>query len=97
MIHSISSTSATQPVAAPATAKLGPKTSQSKPKSSESTDTVQLSSAAQAALKELTETPAQTTKEANGGDRQAQRLLAKQSAAKLQSEPSASAAQINIK
>jgi hypothetical protein len=37
-------------------------------------------SAAVAALKEATETSAQTAKEAAGGDRQAQRLLAKQAA-----------------
>jgi hypothetical protein len=36
----------------------------------------------QAALQEATETAAQTLKEANGGDRQAQRLLAKSSAAR---------------
>jgi hypothetical protein len=39
-------------------------------------------SAATAALKEATESSAQTTKEAAGGDRQAQRLLAKQAAAR---------------
>jgi|ERR1017187_3947043 hypothetical protein len=52
---------------------------------SSSTDTVQLSSAAQAALaavKEAQETPAQTAKEAGGGDPQARRLLAREAAAK---------------
>jgi hypothetical protein len=44
-------------------------------------DTVQLSSAAQSALQEATETPAQTAKEAAGGDLQAQRLLAQEQAA----------------
>jgi hypothetical protein len=44
-------------------------------------DTVQISTAAQAALKEAVENPAQTAKEALGGDRQAQRLLAKEEAA----------------
>ena len=39
-------------------------------------------SAATAALKEVTETSAQTVKEASGGDRQAQRLLAKEAAAR---------------
>jgi hypothetical protein len=38
-------------------------------------------SASAAALKEVTETSAQTVKEATGGDRQAQRLLAKEAAA----------------
>ena len=45
-------------------------------------DSVQLSSAAQAALREIVETPAQTAKEAGTGDAQAKRLLAKQEAAK---------------
>ena len=50
-----------------------------------STDTVQLTAAAQAqaaAIKELSETRAQTGQEANGGDLQAQRLLAKENANK---------------
>ena len=41
-----------------------------------------LSKAGQAAAKEFRETPAQTAQEANAGDQQAQRLLAKQAAAK---------------
>ena len=45
-------------------------------------DQVQLSSAAQAALRETVETPAQTAREANTGDLQARRLLAKEEAAK---------------
>jgi hypothetical protein len=45
-------------------------------------DKVQLSSAAQAALREAVETPAQTAKEAGSGDNQAKRLLAKAEAAK---------------
>jgi hypothetical protein len=45
-------------------------------------DVVQLSTAAQAALREATETPAQTAKEAGHGDVQAKHLLAKQAAAK---------------
>jgi hypothetical protein len=47
-----------------------------------------LSSAAQAALQEALETPAQTAKEAGTGDVQAKRLLAKQAAAKAESAPS---------
>jgi hypothetical protein len=43
-------------------------------------DTVQISNAARA-LQETLETPAQTAKEASRGDRQAQRLLAKETAA----------------
>ena len=54
---------------------------QSKPQPSTS-DTVQLSSAARAAVQEATETPPQTANEARHGDRQAQRLLAKEAAAK---------------
>jgi len=42
-------------------------------------DTVQLSSGSRAALQELSETPAQTAKEAAGGDAQAKRLLARES------------------
>jgi hypothetical protein len=50
-------------------------------------DTAQISGAAQAAakaaLQEATETPAQTAKEATGGDRQAQRLVARYAASAL--------------
>ena len=45
-------------------------------------DTVNISSAALAAFQEATETSVQTAKEAANGDRQAQRLLAKEAAAK---------------
>jgi hypothetical protein len=45
-------------------------------------DTVQISTAAQSALQESRETQAQTSQEASRGDRQAARLLAKESAAK---------------
>jgi len=45
------------------------------------TDTVALSSAAKAAAEEATETSAQTAREALSGDRQAQRLQAKQASA----------------
>jgi hypothetical protein len=45
-------------------------------------DKVQLSSSAQAALREAVETPAQTAKEASTGDLQARKLLAKQEAAR---------------
>jgi hypothetical protein len=63
------------------------KAAQSKPQSAPAKtveDTVQLSQAAQsaaAAMKEARETPAQTAKEAVGGDFQAKRLLAKETAA----------------
>jgi hypothetical protein len=45
-------------------------------------DTVSISAAAKAAQQETVETPSQTAKEARSGDRQAQRLLAKEAAAK---------------
>ena len=45
-------------------------------------DKVQLSSEAQAALRESVETPAQTAHEAGSGDMQAKRMLAKQEASK---------------
>ena len=71
----------TRPVAKPATSS--PKTTQAQPASKASipTDTVKISTAAQA-LQEAKETPAQTAKEAQGGDHQAQRLLAKDAAAR---------------
>jgi hypothetical protein len=45
-------------------------------------DTVQISSAAQAALKAAAEPQAQTAKQASAGDHQAQTLLAKEQAAR---------------
>ena len=45
-------------------------------------DTVTVSTAAKAALLEATETRSQTVSEASNGDRQAQRLLAKETAPK---------------
>jgi hypothetical protein len=57
----------------------GPSTTATQPSSaSPKQDSVSLSSVALAALKESTETPAQTASEAAHGDRQAKRLLAKQ-------------------
>lgn len=50
------------------------------------TDTVQISSAAVAALKEVTETHFQTAKEASAGDQQAVRLLQKEQAAAAHSK-----------
>lgn len=47
-----------------------------------SADTVTISAAAKAMLQEARETPAQTAREAAGGDHQAQRLLAKEAAAR---------------
>jgi hypothetical protein len=49
-------------------------------------DHVQISNAALAAFQEVTELPAQTVREAGKGDHQAQRLLAKEAAAKAAEE-----------
>jgi hypothetical protein len=78
MVNSVTSAPQTQPVAQ--SAPVSPKPIQVKPKAA-ATDTVTVSAAAQA-LQEATETPAQTAKEAQRGDRQAQLLLAKENAEK---------------
>jgi hypothetical protein len=70
---------AAQPKAT-ASATPSQKPTQTASSASAPSDTVQISSAAQALLKESRETPAQTAKEAAGGDHQAQRLLAKEAA-----------------
>jgi hypothetical protein len=78
MSDAISSVTATQ---APETrTKRVESKSDPAPRNAATTENVQLSSAAQAALREATETPAQTAKEANGGDVQAKHLLAKRAA-----------------
>lgn len=79
--------SATQPQPAPQPTDVRAKAREPRPQPGPS-DTVQLSSAAQAALREAMETPAQTAKEAGAGDVQAKRLLAKEAAAKAESAPS---------
>ena len=84
MIAAVSQATTPQPVAK--TTSAPPKPAPSKPAPAAAhADTVQLSETAQAALaamQEATETPAQTAKEAGQGDGQAQRLLAKEAAAK---------------
>ncbi len=74
-----------------ATAPPAAQPTQSKPATEKSTnpssapppsEKVQLSRAAQTALQESLETPAQTAKEAGTGDMQAKRMLAKEAAAK---------------
>ena len=77
MVNPVVSATPTQPVAQ----STAGKPSQPKPQTSTVTDIVQLTSAAQAALKEAIETSAQTANEANHGDIQARRLLAKEAAA----------------
>jgi hypothetical protein len=76
--------SAAHASAKPAVASQKPAPAQPQPvaKTHVPVDTVHISNAAQSALQEATETQLQTAKEARGGDRQAQRLLAKETAAK---------------
>jgi hypothetical protein len=84
MVSAISNVTQPPPVAKP-TGTSTEKPTQSQPQSVTSKDSIQLSKAAQtilAALQEATETPAQTATEAGHGDLQAQRLLAKQAAAR---------------
>lgn len=77
----------TQPAPVPPPTEARAKAHGARPQTVPS-DTVQLSSSAQAALREALETPAQTAKEAGTGDLQAKRLLAKQAAVKAESAPS---------
>ena len=88
MISPVSNVTQSEPVAQASTAPT-PKTSQPETHSAAVADSVQISKAAQAALatlQELRETPTQTANEAGHGDLQAQRLLAKELAAKSASE-----------
>ena len=75
MISHVASSTPTQPVAQ--SKPVDVKKTQAKPQQT-TNDKVQISNAAQAALQEMTETSAQTAKEASAGDHQAQRLLAKE-------------------
>lgn len=71
--------------AQPAASAQKPSQPQTQAANTRGQDTVQISQAAQQALqamKEATETSSQTAQEASHGDRQAQRLLAKEIAAK---------------
>lgn len=77
---------ATEPAATSKTSSSQSSQSKPAPSPAAQADAVQLSSAAQAALKEMTETPAQTAKEASGGDVQAKRLLAKEEATQKAAE-----------
>ncbi|HEY6250530.1 MAG TPA: hypothetical protein VI685_11265 [Candidatus Angelobacter sp.] len=73
-------TSATHAPTVEQVAPVRPKAPEAKPQQPPA-DTVQISSAAKAALQEALETKAQTTQEANLGDNQARRLLAREAAA----------------
>jgi len=77
MISTISSATPSHAAAQPQAAS---QPAQAKPQPTP-TDTVQISSAKQI-VQESIETPAQTAKEAAGGDLQARRLLAREAAAK---------------
>lgn len=77
MISPITSGVETTPLAPSTPASSNPKPSAA---TSAQADSVQLSSAALNVLKEASETPAQTAKEAASGDSQAKRLLAKEAA-----------------
>jgi hypothetical protein len=80
MISAITSAVPTLAVAQPVTTSHPPS---SKAKAAAvPTDTVKISSAASALMQEVTETSAQTAKEAGAGDIQAQKLLAKAAAAR---------------
>ncbi|WP_368726168.1 hypothetical protein [Paraburkholderia phymatum] len=74
----------TQSVTTPPSQSAGgtPSTSKTTSTSSPSSYTVSISGAARAALLEATETSVQTAQEANRGDLQAKRLLAKEQASK---------------
>jgi hypothetical protein len=86
MANAITSVQQADPTAAYATQAPSPaKTATISQKSTQPqtspADTIQISSAAQTALQEVLEAPAQTAKEARSGDHQAQRLLAREAAA----------------
>lgn len=74
------STATTQKTSATTPSTTTPSTQSKTQSSSIPVDTVQISAAAKA-LQEITESPAQTSKEAASGDVQAQHLLAKEKAA----------------
>jgi len=81
MLNPIST--AAQPQAASQPPSVRPPAPQPKPQPAAApTDTVHISAAATSAMQEILETPAQTAKEAAGGDNQAKRLLAKEAAEK---------------
>ena len=91
MISSIPNSTAAQPAAPTSTQSpaQGKTTYIATPATTPPTspaDTVNISTAAQALLKETLENPSQTAKEASGGDMQAVRLLAREAAAKAAGE-----------
>lgn len=84
MINPVSNVTHAQPVA-PSTKQSTQKPAQEVPKPASGSDSVKLSSTAQAlaaALQESRETSTQTSQEAGKGDLQARRLLAREAASK---------------
>jgi len=84
MVRSITAASQNQPAAPVQRSTPSSKPAGSQPQST--SDSTQISAAAQAmlaAMKEASETPAQTMREAAGGDRQAVNLLARQAASRV--------------
>ena len=83
--------SSPSPIESPDSAKAAH--ASDKGRATDRTDSVNISSAAldaaKAAVQEATETPAQTAREAKAGDRQAQRLLAREQAEAAQAQASA--------
>ena len=77
-----SNTTAQGTQAASGASSTGQASSSSSAASAQASYTVSISNAAHAALAEATETSVQTAQEAGQGDHQAQRLLAKEQAAK---------------
>jgi hypothetical protein len=82
MISAISNITPAQPAAQATAVQQSP----AKALTQTAADTVQISSAAKALSQENLETPAQTAQEARGGDVQAIRRLAKQTASKVSSK-----------
>jgi hypothetical protein len=72
----------TRPAPGPTAVSPKPTPPTPQPAAPTTADTVQISNAALTAMKEATETPAETAKEARSGDHQAQRLVAKEAATK---------------
>jgi hypothetical protein len=85
MVNSVSSDTQSQPV----TPSAEPSKSKSQPQPASTTDSVQISKAAQDLLaieQEFRETSVQTAQEAAHGDLQAQQLLAREAAEKAESK-----------
>ena len=81
MSNPISSVTQAPPVQTAAQAPAAAAKPAAAPAQKTPTDTVTISNSAQTILQEAQETRAQTVKEASGGDSQARRLLAKETAA----------------